>query len=1305
MSAHSWRCLASLCLVACLYLFVPAFVTAGDWPTWRLDASRSAASPDVLPSELQLKWSRLLPRLKPAWLDQPKMQFDAAYEPIVLGKRLIVGSSLDDSVTAFDTQSGDEVWRYHTDGPVRFAPFGWRDKVYVASDDGYLHCLNAKNGTLVWRFRGGPSDRKVLGNERLISTWPVRGAPVISDGKIYFAAGIWPFMGIFLHSLDAQTGQVVWTNDGDGSIYMKQPHNSDSFAGVAPQGPLVAIGTKLLIPGGRSVPACYHRDTGRMLYYQLAENGKKGGGSSVMATDKLLFNGGAIFDIENEKYLGAVGELLTFTNKELYDYRDGSLFARDWTTARVQSFETIDRAGLKTTSSKWVMDELAKVEAPKLTSLIKAGSTLYAGSEGRVLALSLPLPPQGKPTIAWEASLPDSLDAKKNAVPTSLLVADEKLFVVTSDGQIQCFGAKSDAPAEPRRHENVAATSSRRSSDKASSSQEQTVAEWLSHKPAKSGYALGWGVHSGGTALELARQTSLRIVIIEPDAGRAREFRDRLRSYGLNDRVAVIVTSWNRVTLPPYFASFVFAESWPTTSDSDRNAFLTKSFAALRPLGGSAVLPKLASLPTVGMLPVVAGTADAASNATAGITSNSTTNSAQPAPQRLVGATWSQRGAWTWLHREGALPDSANWTHEHADAANTRVSKDKLVKAPLGLLWFGGSSNEPILPRHGHGPQPQVVDGRLIIEGVDLMRAMDIYTGRVLWETSLPGLGALYDNTSHQPGANASGTNYIATSDGVYVAYKTACLKLDLDSGATSTQFSLPTPTNSKTPPLWGYLNVDGPYLIGGAEPVFDPSRLKNSSKQKNQGGDDDDKKNVKKATDAAAALFVAEDDNYSSSSRLHVMDRATGRVLWTATARSGFRHNAICLGGGRMYCVDRVSGAEISRLKRRGEVSKFKPRLVVFDLKTGRELWSTEEEVFGTWLSYSAERDLLIEAGRTARDTLTDESKGMRTYRAASGKIVWFNKNYAGPAMIHHDTILMQGNACELRTGNPKMRKHPLTGELVEWTWSRNYGCNTPLASEHLLTFRSGAAGYFDFRTDGGTGNLGGFRSSCSNNLIVAGGVLCAPDYTRTCSCSYQNQTSIALVHQPDVETWTSFGSQSLKQPLRQVGINLGAPGDRKTSDGTLWLEVPSVGGLSPSVPVTLTPEKPEFFRRHSSQVTGGGALAFVAASGAKGLTALKLNLGNTDKQPHAYRVRLHFLEPDDVKPGERVFDVRLQGKSVLTNFDVVSAAKGRHRLVTKEFASVRVGEQLVIEFAPATTSKHRASVLSGVEVIADGW
>ena len=253
------------------------------------------------------------------------MQFDTVYEPIVLGQQLFVGSSHDNSVTAYETNTGIETWRFFAEGPVRFAPLAWQEKLYFVSDDGYLYCLRAHDGLLLWRFRGGPSDRKILGNERITSAWPARGAPVIVDGKVYFAAGIWPFMGIFLHALDAQTGAVIWTNDGDGSVYIKQPHNADSFAGVAPQGPLVAIGEKLLIPGGRSVPACYDRATGRMIYYQLADNAKRGGGSNVAAVDQLLFNGGAVFDLQTEFYLGAIGEQVAFADGRLYDYHKQEL--------------------------------------------------------------------------------------------------------------------------------------------------------------------------------------------------------------------------------------------------------------------------------------------------------------------------------------------------------------------------------------------------------------------------------------------------------------------------------------------------------------------------------------------------------------------------------------------------------------------------------------------------------------------------------------------------------------------------------------------------------------------------------------------------------------------------------------------------------------------------------------------------------------------------------------------------------------------------------------------------------------------
>jgi outer membrane protein assembly factor BamB len=1222
--------------VLALTAFVPLVASGGDWPMWRYDANRSAAAPDELPANLQVHWIRELPRLVPAWPDQAKMQFDAAYEPVVAGKRLFIGSSHDNSVTAYDTRTGAELWTYFADGPVRFAPLVWQEKLYVASDDGYLYCLSASDGSLLWRFRGGPSDKKILGNERLISMWPARGAPVIADGKIYFAAGIWPFMGIFLHALDAKTGEVVWTNDGDGSTYIKQPHNADSFAGVAPQGALVAIGDKLLVPGGRSVPACYDRHTGKLLYYQLAENAKKGGGASVAAVDQLIFNGGSAFELGRETYLGAVGEVFTFADGRLYDYRSRDLRALDLSSSSFKIEETVDRKGAKSKSAKWSIKELSKAEVPAFTTLIKAGQRLYGGAAGRVAAFPLPLGDKKPAKAAWEVEI--------EGTPASLVAADDMLFATTLEGMVYCFGAASAAPAMPRNHEMPAPALA------SSGSAQAQAGSIVKASGISEGYCLVYGAGYGEVIGDLARASKLQIIALEKDAAAAKKLRTNLRAAGIAaSRVTVIVGDPATIDLPPYLASLAVVNELPAAA-GQRAAFVARVFASLRPFGGVACLP--------------------ASGDEAKSLADST------GTYELTGATWKQANPWTLLVRQGPLPGSADWTHEHADAANTRVSKDTRVKTPLGLLWFGGPGNEAILPRHGHGPQPQVVDGRLFIEGMDLLRAMDIYTGRMLWEASLPSIGELYNNTAHQPGANSSGTNYISTAEGIYVAYQRSCVKLDPATGNRTFEYHLPAEPGEKEPPLWGYISVFENYLVGGAHPQFNPGL------QSSRG----------------------ENDNYSSSSRLAVLDRTSGKVLWTTKARSGFRHNGICIGGGRLYAIDRISGPELSRLKRRGENPANQPRLVVFDLASGKELWSTDDDVFGTWLSYAAERDVLALAGRVASDTISDEPKGMRAYAASSGAMLWENKTLSGPAMIHHQTILMAGKACDLLTGAPRLREHPLSGEPVEWTWSRNYGCNTPMASEHLLTFRSGAAGYFDMCNDGGTGNFGGFRSSCSNNLIVAGGLLTAPDYTRTCVCSYQNQTSLALVPMPDVETWTFFGAQSAKEPVRRLGLNLAAPGDRKAEDGTLWLEYPSVGGASPSVEVSMEPKEPEWFRRHSSQVSGAGH-PWVAASGAKGLSALKIRLADKGAAPRKYTVELHFLDPDDVQPGERVFDVSLQGKPVIESLDVARESGGQNRSLVRTINGVEVTDLLLIELACTQASKIKACVLSGIEIKAEGW
>jgi outer membrane protein assembly factor BamB len=1263
---------------------------AADWPQFRCDAAHTARSPDDLPASLHLTWVREEPPLASAWPDQPMMQFDAAYDPVVAGDSVFVSSSLTDSISAWNLNTGAGRWRFITNGPVRFPPAVSQGRVYAVSDDGWLYCLCADDGKLLWKFRGGLDDRRVLGNERMVSMWPARGAPVVVEDTVYFAASIWPFMGIFIHALDAETGEVRWTNDGDGSIYIKQPHMTDSFAGVAPQGVLGAVGDRLLIPGGRSVPASYDRKTGKLQHFLLGENSKKGGGTTVGAGTHFFVNGGGLFSLETGKHLGSLAapakasksgasaltgsasvlpppplEHFVIDGKTIYGLHGGKLLA--WKAIS----EADAKQGAKT-------KPFASVSLPGATTMIQAGSRLIIGLPDKVCAVMPPQTGDENVETAWQVAL--------QGTPARLVAANDRLLVSTLEGRVYCFSAQKQEPVKLPSGFGVA--TNRKSEDAWS----QRVKDLLDQSHARAGYCLVYGWGNGRLVRELVRQSQLRIVVVESDPAIAQTAREELITAGLyGKRASVLHSSLEDAGLPPYFANLIVAEDLESLfGELPRAEFFQQAYTSLRPYGGAFWFPASEEdKPAFEKLLMTASLAKAAIRAV---------------PSGMLVA------------REGALPGAADWTHEHADAANTRVSRDSLVKAPLGLLWFGGTSNEGILPRHGHGPQPQVFEGRVFIEGMDKLRAVDIYSGRQLWEAKLPGVGMVYDNTAHQAGANATGTNFISSPEGLYVALGNKCLLLSLDTGKTLREFTLPAKSGEK-PPRWGYLNVAGDYLIAGSDPIFDADLDKH-------------------ARGLSKGWKLGENDNLSSSRALVVLDRHTGKTLWQHEARCGFRHNGICVGGGRIYAIDRYSGAQLLRLSLASKALAAQPRLVAFDLKTGKEVWSSSKEIFGTWLSYSELHDVLVESGRMARDTLLDEPKGMRAWQAKTGKPLWHNERYVGPAMIHGNLILKEQNACDLLTGKPRMRLDPLTGQQIEWGWTRTYGCNTPMASEHLLTFRSGAAGYCDLTGDGGTSNLGGFRSSCTNNLVVAGGVLCAPDYTRTCTCSYQNQTSLGLVHMPGVETWTSFGKLDIKPPIRKLGVNLGAPGDRKAEDGTLWLEAPSVGGGSPALEMKITGKETHWFRRHEGQFAG--TLPWVAASGVIGAETIELKfstppkpIDSKDKEkkqkkesetkeagktkvppeaaktppisPRRYTVKLFFSEPDVIEPGQRVFDVRLQGKLALKSVDIVQAAGGPRRTWVKEIPGVQIGETLTIALSPNKDSLP--PVLSGWQLQAEGW
>ena len=77
--------------------------------------------------------------------------------------------------------------------------------------------------------------------------------------------------------------------------------------------------------------------------------------------------------------------------------------------------------------------------------------------------------------------------------------------------------------------------------------------------------------------------------------------------------------------------------------------------------------------------------------------------------------------------------------------------------------------------------------------------------------------------------------------------------------------------------------------------------------------------------------------------------------------------------------------------------------------------------------------------------------------------------------------------------------------------------------------------------------------------------------------------------------------------------------------------------------------------------------------------------SLAPPDARARAYTVKLRFIEPDGLAPGERRFDVALQGQPVLRDFDIAQEAGGAARGLVKEFRGVRVTKDLTVTLTPA--------------------
>lgn len=1188
-------------------------VTADDWPAWRHDAHRSAVTAEALPPQLRLHWTRKLGANHVAWGEDPRIQFDASYEPIVVGKQVIVASARDHSVSAFHLDSGDVTWKYPLAVPVRLAPFAHNGRVYFGADDGRLHCLDLQTGAPLWTLNAAPSDRLILGNERLISVWPARGGVVIFNDAAYFTVGVWPFEGCLLCKVDL-------TNDSP-------QLESRLLDDVSPQGHLAVVAGRVLVPGGRGLVTGYDAETLEPRGHSYSP-GRGTTETHVASGGDAFFHGDAIYDFKIGQALNIKFKRPLADGRRLYAIssanapkpqkgRVHSVVAYDLDDRR--KIVEKDRRGKEVTrfevTQQWsgTLPDFAEATADAPRLLAKAGDDLLGIWGDHVFAVNV-----GDAAVAdlEESAVLKLTWQRRFDSPTSVLFANQKLLVVTAAGELHCLGE----------NERVArAHPPERGSNIESARWSQRVTEILDGVASQRGHCVVLGASEPALIQELLTQSRYYLHIVEPDAEKAQAARRQLAQLGAyGPRATVTVADPRRLALPPYMAQLIVAEDAERFGPAD--AVTRRFYHVLRPYGG--MLAFGSGEPVVAKVEAVA--------------------------EKLPGAAVKATDRFVGVKKVGALPGAADWTHEYGDPSNTLMSQDRLVKAPFGLLWFGGpaSHGELFYNRHYWGPGLTVVDGRMVVQGPQTLASIDIYTGELLWKKEIrDGSGPGRRGTFFEKAK--PGYHFAVTEDAVYLVYHDVCLVLDPETGETKSELRMPIAGDQ-----WGKIRIWQDYLI--------------------------------------VAVF-RETESGMLPRAVRCLDRHSGKILWSQDAQQSFP--LIAVGGDKVYCFDGYLLGLYDAWRRKGVTPKSEGvrSMRAFELATGDESWIRTAERVASWMAYSPEHDTLVVSNKEGFDAI--QGKDGSDLWKKDNKAPGFGGHPEGvwdKVILSGDRIIDQrgpGKSYDIRTGKPIVHLNPISFEQEEWEFTKTgHHCNYAIASPHLLTFRAGTAGFFD-RATNTTGRLNGFRSGCRNSLIPAGGVLNAPNYAHGCSCNYNLFTSLALVHLPQADLWTYSAYNSPAETISRIGINLGAPGDRMSDDGTLWLEYPPARDPSPKVAVTAEGSV-RTVRVHSSKVEGRDP--WIGGSATVGVKALKVTVDKPSSEKH-YDVALYFSEPEFTAAGKRQFDVKVQGQTVLTAFDPYAASGSDNKLVIHPVKGVAAKEgSILIELVPVTGE----TLLSGIRL-----
>lgn len=168
-----------------------------DWPTYRGDNRRSGCVP-----------TRIAVKVQPAWRAELGGRLSAM---TVAGGKCFVASIDEHTLYALDAGTGQQMWTYTAGGRVDSPPTVHNGRALFGCADGYVYCVRARDGALVWRRLAAPGRQRHAAFGRIESVWPVHGSVLVHDGTVYCVAGRTAFLdgGMRLCRIDADDGRLI----------------------------------------------------------------------------------------------------------------------------------------------------------------------------------------------------------------------------------------------------------------------------------------------------------------------------------------------------------------------------------------------------------------------------------------------------------------------------------------------------------------------------------------------------------------------------------------------------------------------------------------------------------------------------------------------------------------------------------------------------------------------------------------------------------------------------------------------------------------------------------------------------------------------------------------------------------------------------------------------------------------------------------------------------------------------------------------------------------------------------------------